>query len=114
MSKLVQILNASEDESVETNLSFACISLASYADEDNIESLMSDTDLLPLLVRLQDSLIETISVQASTCLDHVAHIRTSLMLNVSSLSPGESTVCLILSIAMTTAPFRSRKSYMEV
>jgi len=38
---------------------------------------MRDTGLLPLLVSLQDSSNETISVQAPTCLDHVANIRTS-------------------------------------
>ena len=77
VSRLVQIISTSEDESVETNLAFVCISLASHAIEDNIESLMRDTGLLQLLVSLQDSLIESISVQAATCLDHVAHIRTS-------------------------------------
>jgi len=75
--RLVQILNTREDETVETNLAFVCISLALGANEDNIESLMRDTGLLPLLVSLQDSSIETVSVEAATCLDHVANIRVS-------------------------------------
>lgn len=77
VSRLVQMLKTSEDETVETNLASVCISIASLANEDNVESLMRDTGLLPLLVEFQDSSIETVSVQAATCLDHVANIRTS-------------------------------------
>jgi len=75
--RLVQMLNGSEDETVETNLAFVCISLALGANEDNIESLMRDTGLLPLLVSLQDSSIENVSVETATCLDHVANFRVS-------------------------------------
>eukprot|EP00984_Skeletonema_dohrnii_P028280 scaffold18198_cov134-Skeletonema_dohrnii-CCMP3373.AAC.7 len=80
--RLVQILNGHLDvkqtaASIETNLAFVCISLALGANEDNIESLMRDTGLLPLLVNLQDSSIETVSIEAANCLDHVANVRVS-------------------------------------
>jgi hypothetical protein len=77
LPRLVQILKRSQVKTVEANLAFVCISLASLANKDNIESLTRDTGLLPLLVGLQDSSIEAVSVQAATCLDHVAKIQTS-------------------------------------
>lgn len=77
LPRLVQILKRSQVKTVEANLAFVCISLASLANEDNIELLTRDTGLLPLLVGLQDSSIEAVSVQAATCLDHVAKIQTS-------------------------------------
>ena len=75
--RLVEILSKAEDEVVQKNLAFVCIALASGANEENIDALMRETGLLPLLVDLQDSSIGDVSERAITCLERLANIRSS-------------------------------------
>eukprot|EP00985_Skeletonema_marinoi_P018102 scaffold10050_cov117-Skeletonema_marinoi.AAC.4 len=85
------MLTTNEDEtSVQTNLSFVCIKLALGANEENIDSLMKDTGLLPTLVRLQDSRIDIVSEKAFACLEHITNIRTTFEVEgKESLAWGE-------------------------
>lgn len=77
IKRLTKMLTTSEDETVLTNLAFVCITIASAANEDNIDTLMKDTGLLQLLVDLQDSPLDAVSEQALTCLEHIAAIRSA-------------------------------------
>ncbi len=76
LQKLVEVLSRTEDEVVQTNLAFVCITHASEANEDNIESLMSDTGLLPMLVDLQDSPLVDVADSAISCLERISKIKS--------------------------------------
>jgi hypothetical protein len=76
LQKLVEVLSTTRDEVVQTNLAFVCIALASEANEDNIESLMSVTGLLPLLVDLQDSPLGDVADSAIACLERISKIKS--------------------------------------
>jgi hypothetical protein len=76
LQTLVEALSTTKDEVVKTNLAFVCIALASKTNEDNIESFMSVTGLLPLLVNLQDSPLEDVAESAITCLEHIGKIQS--------------------------------------
>eukprot|EP00985_Skeletonema_marinoi_P024833 scaffold17648_cov70-Skeletonema_marinoi.AAC.1 len=91
IERLTKMLTTNEDEtSVQTNLSFVCIKLALGANEENIDSLMKDTGLLPTLVRLQDSPIDIVSEKAFACLEHITNIRTTFEVEgKESLAWGE-------------------------
>ena len=75
--RLVEILSTAEDEVVQSNLAFVCIALASGANEDNVDALIRETGLLPLLVDLQNSSHSDISEAAITCLEHLSKICSS-------------------------------------
>lgn len=57
-------------------MAFVCITHASELNEDNFESLMSDTGLLPMLVDLQDSSLGDVAEAAICCLEHISKIQS--------------------------------------
>jgi len=110
IERLTKMLATNEDKTVQSNLSLVCIKLASSANEDNIDTLMKDTGLLPTLVGLQDSPLDTVSEQALTCLEHIAAIRSAF--DAESKEPlawGEYRVIYIYKHQTTNADDEDQK-----
>jgi hypothetical protein len=70
-------LKTSSVEIVQTGLAIFLIHIAKGASEDNIESLVKETDFLSTLVKLQDSSVGAVAEPAITCLEHIASIKSN-------------------------------------
>eukprot|EP00985_Skeletonema_marinoi_P006116 scaffold2652_cov148-Skeletonema_marinoi.AAC.5 len=77
LSKLAEALRRSENEIVQTNLALVCFKVVtSVKDEYEVRNLMMASNFLSTLVGLQDSPIDSVSEEATSCLQHIMDIKS--------------------------------------